>query len=203
MPTDLRPFQKRRLHPFGRNPLGYPEIVKTVVRRAAYVRSRRQGRDTLEQRFRFEGDGADADAIAEVLLTAPLIGEGSVFGGRPGEEGRRTDRSRSLHGFSPAPGFRFDVDLARRKGVFHVRFSQPDRTVPYLQGDLLWTISDGADGAVLDEQINTERALEAVAEPLGGPGRSLRRWLFFRLGHKQVMSGAAGNIALLLDRRSV
>ncbi len=193
----------RRLHPFGHHPVGYSETVKTVVRRTAYVHSHWQGRDTLEQRFRFGGDGVDADAIAEVLLTAPLIGEDSVFGSRPGEEGSRTDRSRSLRGFSPAPGFRFDVDLTQREGGFLVRFSQADRTVPYLQGDLLWIISDEAEGAVLDEQINTERALEAVAEPLGGPRRSLRRWLFFRLGHKQVMRGAAGNIAALLDRRIV
>ena len=175
--------------------------MTTVVGRTAFVQSYRSGRGTLEQRFLFEG--VDADAIADVLLTAPLVGEGSVFGTRPGEEGIRTDRSRNLRGFSPAPGFRFDVDLTQRDEGFVVRFSQPDRKVPYLQGDLLWSIDDQAEGAVLDEQINTERALGVVSEPLGGPGQSVRRWLFFRLGHKQVMLGAARNIAALLDRRSV
>ncbi|MDH3425621.1 MAG: hypothetical protein OEM22_03015 [Acidimicrobiia bacterium] len=177
--------------------------MATVVGRAAYVHSYRRGRGALEQRFQFGGDHATADAIADVLLTAPLIGEDSVFGRRPGTEGSRSDRSRSLRGFSPAPGFRFDVDLTQRDGRFVVRFSQPDRNVPYLQGELLWIIADQAEGAVLDEQINTERALQAVSEPLGGPRRSLRRWLFFLIGHKQVMVGATRNIAALLDHRGV
>ena len=85
-----------------------------------------------------------------------------------------------------------------------MRFTQPDRVVPYLQGDLLWSINDDvAKGAVLDEQVNTERALQVVSDPLDGDRRSLRRWLFFRIGHKQVMRGATRNIAALLDRRSI
>jgi len=175
--------------------------MTTVVRRTAHELGRSEGHTTLEQRFRFEGEGANAEAIGQLLLQAPLIGDASVFGGRPGEEGTRTEQSRSLRGFSPAPGFRFDVDLTRRgEGEFFVRFSQPERRAPYLQGDLLWLIADEDDGTVFDEQINTDRALKIVSEPLGGLQPSLRRWLFFRLGHKQVMDGATRNIATLLSR---
>ncbi len=178
--------------------------MEVDVRRIGYVHGSWQGHDTLEQRFRFDGPGVDAQAVADVLLTAPLIGEDSVFGSRPGVEGARTDRSRSVAGFSPAPGFRFDVEITEREGSFLVRFTQPDRSVPYLQGDLLWGITDGeAEGAVLDEQVNTERALQVVSDPLDGDRRSLRRWLFFRIGHKQVMQRATRNIAALLDRRSI
>lgn len=175
----------------------------TTVERTRHVLGSRQGLTTLEQRFRFEGAGATAAAIAGVLLTAALTGGESVFGDRPGEEGPRTDTSRTLRGFSPAPGFRFDVDLAQQDGaVFLVRFSQPDRKVPYLHGDLLWTVADEAGGAVLDEQINTEQAFQVASEPLSGPRPSLRRWLFFRAGHTRVMSRATNNIALLLNGRA-
>ena len=178
--------------------------METEVRRIAYVHGSWQGRDTLEQRFRFDGSGVNAQAVADVLLNAPLIGEDSVFGSRPGEERAGSDQSRSVAGFSPAPGFRFDVEITERAWSFLVRFTQPDRKVPYLQGDLLWSISDGeATGAVLDEQINTERALQVVSDPLNGDRRSLRRWLFFRIGHKQVMQGATRNIAALLARRNI
>lgn len=180
----------------------YPHLMTTVVR-TSYVLGSRQGLTTLEQRFRFGGDGANAVAIAGVLLMAPLTGGESVFGDRPGEEGPRTDSSRILLGFSPAPGFRFDVDLAQQdEGVFLVRFSQPDRKVPYLHGDLVWTVEDEGDGAVLHEQINTETAFQVASEPLSGSRRSLRRWLFFRAGHKQVMSRATNNIAVLLNRQA-
>ncbi len=176
----------------------------TTVVRTSHVLGSRQGLTTLEQGFRFEGEGAAADAICRLLLTAPLTGTDSVFGDRPGEEGRRTDSSsRTLRGFSPAPGFRFDVDLAQhRNGVLLVRFSQPDRKVPYLQGDFVWTVADDGDGAVFEEQINTEKALEVASEPLAGPRPSVRRWLFFRAGHKQVMNRAASNLAALLNRQA-
>ena len=118
----------------------------------------------------------------------------------PGDEEPAPPGTRRLRGFSPAPGFRFDVDLIERDGRFIVRFSQGGRPVPYLQGDFVWTITDEGDGAVLDEQINTEAALEVGDEPLSGQKVSLRRWLFFRMGHKQVMQGAATNLAVLLDR---
>ena len=68
----------------------------TTVVRTGYVLGSRQGLTTLKQRFRFDGDGANAAAIAGVLLTAPLTGAESVFGDRPGEEGPRTDASRTL-----------------------------------------------------------------------------------------------------------
>ncbi len=172
----------------------------TTVVRTHHVIGSRQGLTTLEQRFRFEGDGANPAAIVGILLTAPLTGDDSVFGNRPGNEGPRGDSSRTLRGFSPAPGFRFDVDLAQQDdGVFLVRFSQPDRKAPYLQGDLVWRVVDEGDGTVLDEEINTERAFEVASEPLSGPRPSLRRWLFFRVGHKQVMSRATNNIAVLLN----
>lgn len=179
----------------------YRGIMAIVVRRTAHDRGRRQGRDTLVQRFVFEGDGVRAASITDVLLAAPLTGEGSVFGSRPGSEVDRVDGSRILRGFSPAPGFRFDVELSQRGGdELLVRFTQPDRNVPYLQGDLIWTLRDEPEGAVLEEQINTDRALEVVSDPLGGPRPSLRRWLFFRMGHKQVMARATSNIAALADR---
>ena len=173
--------------------------METVVQRVRFVRGSEQGRDTLEQRFEFAGDGVDADAIADVLLNAPLTGENSVFGNRPGKETARTDGSRSMVGFSPAPGFRFDVAITPHDRSFHVRFTQPDRTVPYLQGDLLWSISDETHGAVFDEQINTQQALAVLTEPLTGDRRSLRRWLFFRMGHKQVMSRATRNLGDILN----
>jgi len=176
----------------------------TMVQRTHHALGSHQGLTTLEQRFRFGGEGATAAAIADVLLAAPLTGGESVFGDRPGEPGPRTNSSRTLRGFSPAPGFRFDVDLTHRDaGVFVVRFSQPGRNVPYLHGELVWTVYDDDNGnAVFDEQINTAEALELVGEPLSGPRPSLRRWLFFRVGHKQVMTRATNNMAALLSRQA-
>lgn len=168
------------------------------VRRTAAVHGVRDGVPTLEQRFLFEGDGATALAVTSVLLTAPLVGDNSIFGTRPGVEGERTEQARKLRGFSPVAGFRFDVEMTNRDGEFLLRFSQPERRVPFLQGEALWILRDENDGAVLDEQINTTRAIETVGEPLGGPRPSARRWLFFRMGHKQVMDGATKNIASLL-----
>lgn len=170
-----------------------------TVERAERNRGRRNGLVTLEQRFRFEGPGVSATAIGDLLLQAPLTGDGSIFGERPGAEGPRSTASRSLRAFSPAPGFRFDVHLERRDaGLFSVRFAQPDRKVPYLQGVFMWGIEDGNGGAVFHEQINTVRALEVGGEPVSGPKPSLRRWLFFRMGHERVMAAATTNIAALL-----
>lgn len=170
-----------------------------TVERTRHRLGSRHGLTTLEQRYRFAGERGDA--IARVLLTAALTGGDSIFGDRPGEEGARTKSTRTLRGFSPAPGFRFDVVLGHYdESTFLVRFSQPDRKVPYLQGHLVWAVADEGDDAILDEQINTERALQIAGEPLTGPRPSLRRWLFFRAGHKQVMSRATRNIGLLLDR---
>jgi len=182
----------------------YCHIMPTVVSRISHVLGKREGLTTLVQRFRFDGGGVDAAAIATLLVTAPLTGAGSVFGSRPGEEAERTETIRRLKGFSPAPGFRFNVELMRQEGdAFVVRFSQPDRNVAYLEGDLLWVITDEPGGTVLEEQINTERAMESVSQSLGGHRFSLRRWLFFRLGHKQVMSGATKNLASLLDQQAI
>lgn len=169
-----------------------------TVRRVASEHGRHHGRRTLEQRFLFEG--ASAAALVELLLTAPLTGDGSVFGSRPGEEEAR-EGGRRLRGFSPAPGFRFDVDLeSRAEGQVVVRFSQPQRSVPYLEGAFAWLFRDVPDGAVLDEHINTSEALAVAGEPLGGRRPSLRRWLFFRAGHRQVMDGATNNLAALHAR---
>jgi len=121
-------------------------------------------------------------------------------GGRLGRLRLAVEQSRTLRGFSPAPGFRFDVELTKHEnGVFRVQFSQPDRKVPYLGGGFVWMVTDDGDGAVFDEHINTERAAEVAGEPLSGPRPSLRRWLFFRAGHRQVMARATANIAALLD----
>lgn len=174
----------------------------TTVQRLVSRHRYRGGRGVLEQRFRFEGGSVDAESIARVLLNAPMIGTGSVFGNRPGREGERTTESRRLHGFSPAPGFRFDVELTRSEGSFIVRFAQPDRRVAYLRGCALWILSDQVGGAELDEQVNTERALAAVGEPLGGNRPSFRRRLFFTVGHKRVMVAAMRNVATLLEPRT-
>lgn len=172
--------------------------MTVTVRRTRHELGRRDGQTTLEQRFHFEG--ADAEAIAEVLRNAALVGDASVFGNRPGREDDRSGETRSLRGFSPAPGFRFDVDLVDRDdGRLVVRFTQPDREVPYLAGAFVWAMVDEPGGAALDEQINTELAMGIVDAPLGGGGPSLRRWLFFRVGHQQVMRGATRNIAALLS----
>lgn len=100
----------------------------TTAVRTNHALGSRQGLTTLEQRFRFAGDGARAIAIARLLLTARLTGADSVFGARPGDEGARTESSWTLRRFSPAPGHRFDVHLTQQDdSTFLVRFSQPDR----------------------------------------------------------------------------
>jgi len=177
--------------------------MTTTVRRTHFKVGRNRGLTTLQQRFEFRGGGVDASALADVLMTAPLTREGSIFGDRPGVEGTGSEGSRSMAGFSPAPGFRFDVDLSRTgEASFVVRFSQPARRVPYLQGELLWNFLDDGTGAMFDEQINTSPAEEQGADPLWGRRPSLRRWLFFRLGHKQVMAKAAKNIATIVGGRT-
>ena len=50
-------------------------------------------------------------------------------------------------------------------------------------------------GAEFDEEINTEHAQSLGAALLTGPKPSLRRWLFFRIGHAQVMRDATERIA--------
>jgi hypothetical protein len=170
--------------------------MTVAVERVGRAQAGRRGHHyTLEQRFRL---GTSAERIATILLAEPLVGAGSVFGKRPGSEGAAAEGERHLRGFSPASMFRFDMRLRRvAPGIFVVQFSQPDRVTPYLSGELVWFLEDDTEGAVFDEQINTPRALEHAREPLGGAPRSLRRWIFFHVGHKQVMDVMMSNIATI------
>lgn len=96
-------------------------------------------------------------------------------------------------------GFRFDVTVehGRSEREILITFSQPEEP-RYLVGQALWVLRDDPSGAVLEEEINTARALEAGASPLSGPRPSLRRWMFFRVGHKAVMEEIVRNIASLI-----
>lgn len=168
-----------------------------TVRRRLTRHGHRDGRPTLEQRFRFEG--ATLERLEAALWSVPMLGPDSVFGKRPGARSHDEDGRRTVHDFSPVPGFRFDVELQHRDAhLCVVRFAQPDRTVPFLAGELVWLLSGDDSGAWLDEEINTPRAQEHGAEPLTGPRPSLRRWLFFRVGHAKVMDLAMGNLGRLL-----
>ncbi len=170
-----------------------------TVNRIHHERNTFRGHPTLVQRFLFSGDGASATAVAGLLEAAPLVGPASLFGSRPGSEESAATGERRLCGFSPVPGFRFDVAMRRHEGNrFLVRISQDERTSPYLEGDLLWRIDDATEGVVFEEQINTQVALDNDAELLTGAPRSLRRWLFFRLGHERVMWDLTANLAALL-----
>lgn len=181
----------------------------TTVKRTHSVVGTRDTLTTLEQRFRFEGRGITARGFADLLLAAPLVGPGSVFGNKKGQEDKdaRTEKLRILRGFSPAPFFTFDLKIQRIddsvKGspTFLVRFSQPDAFVPCVLGGCIWIFRDEgvrAGVVVLDEQINTEKAAEVGAEPLTGESFSLRRALFFRIGHPKVMVQVTENLAALL-----
>ena len=168
----------------------------SATRQGKAIRGRRGDLVTLEQRFHLTG--TTAQRVSEVLLTSPLVGDDSIFGRRPGTERKAGDRERRLEGFSPAPTFRFDVHLRLvEPDVFVVRFSQPERSSPYLAGDAVWKVSDEGSGTLFQELINTEDAMRHADQPLDGDGASLRRWLFFRVGHEQVMSGALEGIARL------
>lgn len=185
----------------------------TTVQRTHSVVGTRETLTTLEQRFRFEGRGVTARLLADLLLAAPLVGPGSVFGKAKGKEDKvaRTEKLRILRGFSPAPLFTFDLQLQRIddsvKGLptFLVRFSQPDAIVPFILGGCIWIFRDEGGKAgvvVLDEQINTEKAAEMGAEPLTGTSFSFRRALFFRIGHPKVMVQLTENLAALLTSSS-
>jgi hypothetical protein len=158
------------------------------------------GLRTLEQSFAFPG--LPSAALADALWSRPLVGEDSVFGPRTGCAAEDDDGLRRLRRYSPAPGFVFDVAMRRAEGGrFILRLSQPDRQTPYLQGEIVWRLSDphsnGEAEAVFDEQINTPAALERVSSPLTGPRPSLRRWLFFKVGHHAAMKSMAHNLARL------
>ena len=160
---------------------------------------------TLSQTFPFPD--ASHHEVASVLADAPLVGPGSLFGDRFARSTSTEGLVRRLEGFRPAPGplLSFDVEMTQRRSESEVTvvvdFSQPARRRPYLDGQFVWLISaaDGGGGAVLREEINTERALEIVERPLHGSRFSLRRFLFFSGGHQQVMKAVAGNIRVLLE----
>lgn len=171
-------------------------MVVNVKRLGPPVVGHRAGVHTLEQRWLFEG--IDAATLGDILWTKPLLGEGSIFGERTGASAEERDDTRQVRSFSPVPGFRFDVIMRRADPkTLVVRFAQPDRATPYLAGEFVWFLSDVEGGALFEEQINTEAAMKLAAEPLSGARTSLRRWLFFRVGHARVMDETLRNIAAL------
>lgn len=163
---------------------------------------------TLSQTFTFPG--ASHVELADVLATAPLIGDGSIFGRRTASSTRSEGDSRHVHGFQPVPGpvaiLVFDVALRQERSdhrtAVTVEFTQPDRRRPYLAGKFVWLLGATPDGsgAVLQEEINTPTALDIVDTPLHGSTPSLRRWLFFAGGHQRLMKEAMDNVRALLGQ---
>lgn len=158
----------------------------------------------LTQTFRFPG--VSAERLANLLATAPIVGEGSIFGERKVASTDTVDGVRRASGFEPAPIplLRFDVELRQERLESETRvwieFSQPDRKRPYIAGQFIWLLSDDIDGAaVLREEINTREALSVVSRPLDGPRPSFRRWLFFAGGHQRLMKDVEGNLRALLS----
>lgn len=133
-----------------------------------------------------------------------MFGADSLFGGARHTRTSDEEGARVVEGFSPVPGFVFDFEVRRAEGdesAFVVRFEQPQRRTPYLAGGFVWWIEPvgedgGEDRCRLREEINTPAAL-ALAPALGGPRPSLRRWLFFRVGHGQVMQSLTQGLARL------
>jgi len=167
-----------------------------VQRAASPQTAQRDGLYTLSQSFRFSG--LSSHDVATTILTKALVGEGSLFGNRPGTEVAAPEGERHLRNFSPAPGFRFDVHLRQAEAaLLVVRFSQPSLDTPFLSGEFLWTFENERQGSLFSEEINTQPALDHVHHPLSGRRPSMRRWLFFRVGHPQVMNRLALNIARL------
>lgn len=160
---------------------------------------------TLSQTFAFAG--AHVDDVARVLAQAPLVGANSVFGNKKVTSAGSSGEVRRMEGFEPAPLplLRFDVGFRQEPtdtGVnVVVEFSQPGRKHPYLTGQFVWLLSDGDDGAILDEEINTPAALAMVDRPLHGHRFSARRWLFFAGGHQRLMAEATTNIRALLSTK--
>ena len=170
-----------------------------VNRVGKVVLAKNRDLDTLRQSFRISE--VPSETVADILMNAPMVGSGSLFGARPGIEAASEDGSRHLQAFSPAPGFQFDLQLKRVEAlVFVVRFSQPDRASPYLAGELAWFLNNEGPGCLFNEEINTPEAAKLCKEPLRGTSPSLRRWLFFRVGHPQVMTKLMTNLAELADR---
>ncbi|MDH3682133.1 MAG: hypothetical protein OEV40_19540 [Acidimicrobiia bacterium] len=156
----------------------------------------------LAQTFRFPG--ATEKQLAHVLATAPLVGAASIFGKRTVAATTTEADVRKAIGFEPAPMplLRFDVEMRQQVAdsgtLVIVEISQPGRRRPYLAGQFVWQLTDDADAAVLQEEINTPTALAIVSRPLDGSGPSLRRWLFFVVGHERVMRDVAANLRALL-----
>lgn len=158
----------------------------------------------LTQSFRFPG--ASKDRLAEILATAPLVGENSIFGNRKVTSTSTDADVRCAIGFEPAPIplLRFDVKLRQQVADTNrtsvvLDFDQPGRSRPYLAGQFLWLLTDEPDTtAVLREEINTPTALGIVDRPLHGSPMSVRRWLFFAGGHQRLMKDVAANLRLLL-----
>lgn len=86
----------------------------------------------LTQTFRFPG--GSKDRLAEVLATAPLVGENSIFGSRTARSTSTDSGIRQAIGFEPAPIplLRFDVMLEQQvvddRTVVILTFEQPDRS---------------------------------------------------------------------------
>jgi hypothetical protein len=158
---------------------------------------------TLSQTFRFPN--ASMDDLARVLADAPLTGGRSIFGNRKTRSTSSEGEVRRMFGFEPAPLplLRFDVEMRQNRteaGVeVLIEFMQPNIQRPYLTGQFVWLLSDSdAEGAVLQEEINTPAALSRVERPLSGGGLSFRRFLFFAGGHKRLMKEVAANLRDLL-----
>lgn len=159
----------------------------------------------LSQSFRFPG--ATSSDLADVLATAPLVGDDSIFGQRTVASVSTEGRARRAVGFEPAPVplLRFDVEIRQSDSdqgtLLTLEFTQPGKRRPYLAGQFVWYLED--DGvAVLREEINTPAALAIVDRPLHGSPLSFRRWLFFAGGHQRLMSDVADNLAELLATNS-
>lgn len=162
----------------------------------------------LTQTFRFPG--ASKDRLAEILATAPLLGEDSIFGDRRVRSTSTDTGVRQAIGFEPAPIplLRFDVKLRQQVTdddltTVILDFDQPGRSRPYLTGQFLWLLTDEpGTTAVLQEEINTPTALNVVDRPLHGAPLSFRRWLFFAGGHQRLMKDVTANLKLLLEPNS-
>lgn len=157
----------------------------------------------LTQTFRFRE--ATKDRLAEILATAPLVGENSIFGNRRVGSTSTEAGIRQAIGFEPAPIplLRFDVKLQQQVTddliTVILDFEQPGRVRPYLAGQFVWLLSDEpGPTAVLREEINTPAALSIVEQPLHGSPMSFRRWLFFAGGHQRLMKDATDNLEHLL-----
>lgn len=172
--------------------------MATVRRIGAPKVGERKGLTTLEQRFSFEG--VSTERLSATIWSRPLVGNGSILGTKA-REAQETPRGRLARDFRPASTFCFDLRIRKEaEGLFIVNFSQPNREVPFLDGDAVWTVYDNptGEGALLVEHINDVAAVEKRAAPLTGPKPSFRRWLFFKLGHASAMDEITKRIAAMV-----